>query len=58
MGWGPLPGQQPPHSLQAFLLQIPLLLPELLPPILPRKDRDECLGWDSLRIKGGTVAVS
>ena len=26
--WGPLPSQQPPHSLQAFLLQILLLLPE------------------------------
>lgn len=32
-GWGP--GQQPPHSLQAFLLQIPLLLPQLLPQVLP-----------------------
>lgn len=35
--WGPLPSQQPPHSLQAFLLQILLLLPELLAPILPRE---------------------
>jgi hypothetical protein len=32
-----LAGQQPPHSLQTFLLQVPLLLPELLPPFLPGK---------------------
>lgn len=50
--WSLLPGQQPPCSLQAFLLQIPLLLPELLPPILPRKGGHESPGQASLQIEG------
>lgn len=52
---GPLPGQQSPCSLQAFLLQIPLLLPELLPPILPRKGGDESPGQASLWIWGRSL---
>ena len=37
-GWGPFPRQQPAHSHQAFLLQIPLLLLQLLAPILEKAE--------------------
>lgn len=57
-GWGPLPSQQTPHSLQAFLFQILLLLLQLLPLILPGKGRDEAQGQASLPIKGGMSAFS
>lgn len=55
-GWGPLPRQQPARSLQAFPLQIPLLLPQLLAPILPGKGRDESPAQASLPSKGNMSA--